>query len=174
MKNIELKVKVDDVKSLVRGLRALGAHFSGTLNQKDTYYLCHDGRLKIREINGKEFVLIQYNRPNTESHKISDFEILDLTKPQCLKLKNILGLALGIKVTVVKTRKLWMYKNTRIHLDDVKGLGEFLELESKITTSERLAKKEYDALIGTLSLNSFTKIQKSYSDLLSANSVGQQ
>ncbi|MEK7655598.1 MAG: class IV adenylate cyclase, partial [Patescibacteria group bacterium] len=166
MKNIELKVKVDNIKPLVRSLRTLGAHFAGTLKQKDTYYNCHEGRLKIREINGKEFMFIHYNRPDTASHKISDFEILELTKSQCLKLKNILGSSLGIKVTVDKTRKLWMYKNTRIHLDDVNGLGKFLELESKITTSESHAKKEYDALIEALSLNNFIKIKKSYSDLL--------
>ena len=141
MKNIELKVRIDNSKTLVRDLRKIGAHFAGTLKQKDTYYNCHEGHLKIREINGKEFMFIHYNRPDTASHKISDFEILELTKSQCLKLKNILGSSLGIKVTVDKTRKLWMYKNTRIHLDDVNGLGKFLELESKITTSESHAKK---------------------------------
>ena len=48
-------------------------------------------------------MFIHYNRPDTASHKISDFEILELTKSQCLKLtKNILGSSLGIKVTVDK------------------------------------------------------------------------
>lgn len=88
MRNIELKVQVDDTQSLVQRLRALGARFEGTLKQKDIYYHCIDGRLKVREINGVEFMLIHYNRPDTASHKISDFEILDLSKLQCLKIKK--------------------------------------------------------------------------------------
>ncbi len=170
MKNIELKVKVDRMQLLTRCLRSLNARFEGTLKQKDTYYHCQNGRLKIREVNGSEFMLIQYCRPDTKSHKISDFEILELSKQQCLKTKKMLKFALGIKISVVKERKLWMYKNTRIHLDAVKDLGTFLELETKITTDELLAKKEYDALISSLFLDRFVKIKKSYSDLLLAKS----
>jgi predicted adenylyl cyclase CyaB len=168
MKNIELKVKIDDVHAIASRLRALGSHFKGTLKQIDTYYHCHDGRLKLRMINGNKSELIFYRRPDTASHKISEFEILRLPKKQCRLIQKMLKSALGIKVTVFKERKLWMYKNTRIHLDLVRGLGCFLELESQIKSGKNRAQKEYEYLLRNLALDRFVKIKKSYSDLLLA------
>lgn len=168
MKNIELKVKLRDTHALVSRLRTSGARFKGVLKQIDTYYHCNDGRLKLRIINGTKSELIFYRRPDTASHKISEFEIFPLAKKQSRQIHKILKLALGIKITVVKERKLWMYKNTRIHLDRVRGLGCFLELESQIKSGKNSAQKEYDYLVENLALDRFAKIKKSYSDLLIA------
>lgn len=38
-------------------------------------------------------------------------------------------MALGVRGVVRKTRYLYMVGQTRIHLDDVEGLGHFMELE---------------------------------------------
>jgi len=40
-----------------------------------------------------------------------------------------LGLALGIKGVLRKRRTLYMIGQTRVHLDQVEGLGDFMELE---------------------------------------------
>lgn len=166
MKNIELKVKLRDTRAMVSRLRASGAKFKGILKQVDTYFHCNDGRLKLRTINDNKFELIFYRRPDTASHKISEFEIFPLSKKQSRQMHKILKLALGIKVTVVKERKLWMYNNTRIHLDKVKKLGSFLELESLVQHGVDRARKEYEFLIKNLQLDRLVKIKKSYSDLL--------
>src|SRR3989338_8931426 len=115
MKNIELKIQINGVRQLVRRLLELGCRFEGVLRQKDFYFSCLTGRLKIREINGKEFWLIQYVRPDIASHKISNFQLLEISKSQCSTLKKMLDLSLGLETTIIKERKLWMYKNTRIH-----------------------------------------------------------
>ena len=58
MKNIELKIKVNDFRRTEKRLKRLGAKYCGALNQKDTYFNCAEGRLKIRETNNKNFELI--------------------------------------------------------------------------------------------------------------------
>jgi len=166
MKNIELKAKVNSMNSLRRRVKDIGAKKTELMSQIDTYFASKSGRLKLREINGKEFVLIQYHRPDTASHKISEFEILKLTKEQAGELKEMLAETMGVQVVVAKKRELWMYGDTRIHIDTVKNLGNFMELESQIKHGEKKARNEYDFLMKTLSLNGYEKINQSYSDLL--------
>lgn len=44
-------------------------------------------------------------------------------------LKEVLAGALGVSGSVKKTRYLFLYHQTRIHIDEVVGLGSFVELE---------------------------------------------
>jgi len=167
MKNIEIKIKVNNFREIEKLLKLMGAKYHGVLKQKDTYFNCAKGRLKTREINNKKFELIFYQRPDGLMTKLSSYSILTLDKARLNQLKNILSLSMGIKAVVVKSRKLWIYKNTRIHLDSVDKLGKFLELETvlvKITKSA--GKKEYLEVYNLLQLKKFTKIDESYSDLL--------
>ena len=71
--------------------------------------------------------LIFYDRPDTEGPKVSDFSKSSTSDPK--SLRDVLKLALGIKGSVQKTRFLFMYGQTRIHIDQVVGLGNFMELE---------------------------------------------
>ena len=137
------------------------------LSQKDTYFNCARGRLKIREINNKNFELIFYRRSNKSINKLSNYSIMPIHRAQLKQFKNILALFAGIKVIVSKNRKLWLFKNTRIHFDNVNKLGKFLELETvlgKISKAE--GEKEYLGIYNLLKLSRFEKIDKSYSDLL--------
>jgi predicted adenylyl cyclase CyaB len=71
--------------------------------------------------------LIYYERPDQDGPKRSDYYISETSNPQALK--KVLGLAYSIRGVVIKTRYLYMVGQTRIHLDDVEGLGQFMELE---------------------------------------------
>lgn len=166
MKNIELKIKIDKISALERSLIRIGAKRVGVLIQIDIYYYSKSGRLKMREINNKEFQLIHYLRPDSSTHKISQYQIVEFDKISGKTMENILQDVLGVMVVVKKKRILWMYGNTRIHLDKVEGLGEFLELESVVKDGVAAARKEYDYLMKVLNLNSYPKEKKSYSDLL--------
>lgn len=167
MKNIELKVKVNDFNKTIKSLKALGAKYFGVLKQKDIYFNCNLGRLKIREINNKKFELIFYQRPDKLKSRLSEYLIISLDKERSELLKDILTKAIGLKVVVVKNRKLWLFKNTRIHLDQVKKLGKFLEFETvlgKKTKTEGMA--ESQEVYDSLQLDKYKKISKSYSDLV--------
>ncbi|XOU95055.1 MAG: class IV adenylate cyclase [Candidatus Kerfeldbacteria bacterium] len=167
MKNVELKVKIDNHKDIVLQLKKIKAKKIAILNQVDTYFNCPSGRLKLREIINKKFELIYYRRPDSAKSKVSEYYILNLDKKQSAQTTKILSNAYGNKVVVKKRRELWMYRQTRVHLDTVSKLGIFLELE---TLTEKLnlskAKIEHKEVINHLELNKFKKIQTSYSDLL--------
>jgi adenylate cyclase, class 2 len=166
MKNIELKIALPDSKAVIRNLKNIKAKFSGELNQIDTYYNCKKGRLKLREINKKNFELVYYERPDTKKSKVSDFQVLPIKSSQLKNIKSILSRALGEKVIVKKTRNLWLYKNTRIHIDKVRNLGNYLELETVVRKGIPNAKKEHQEVINLLGIANAKKINVSYNDLL--------
>ena len=167
MKNIELKIKVNNFIEIEKLLKILGAKYKGTLSQKDTYFNCIKGRLKIREINNKNFEIIFYDRPDKSINKLSSYFVMPIKRDKFKEIKSILKLSMGIKVIVSKKRNLWLFENTRIHLDSVNKLGKFLELETVLEKiSEQKGKKEYMEIYNLLKLDKFEKISLSYSDLL--------
>jgi len=169
MKNLELKIKIGNFGGLLLLLKKIKAKYKCRIVQKDTYFNCKNGHLKLREINNKEFELIEYNRPNNLNSKISDYKIEKLSKQVVLKKKKDLLNSIGISVVVNKKRDLWMTGHTRIHLDSVRKLGKFLELETVIDgISEQSAYKEQNKVITELGLNKYKKCGQSYSDMLLA------
>jgi adenylate cyclase class IV len=63
---------------------------------------------------------------------------------------------------------LFLYKHTRIHLDKVKGLGEFIELETVFNTNlaDKIFIEEHNQVKNLLGLEMFPTVSGSYSDLL--------
>jgi predicted adenylyl cyclase CyaB len=170
MKNIELKISIDNFRDIIKVLKKIGARYNGTMRQVDIYYFYKNGRLKLRYINNKIFELIFYQRPDKKIGKISNYQILKI-KPEKLNfIKFVLDNTLGKRSIIRKERHLWIYRNTRIHLDTVHNLGKFVELETVIRRiSLKEAKKQYNRILKLLKILN-TKIQKeSYSDLLEKN-----
>ena len=168
MINIELKVSVKDFKETIRHLKKIGASSTGKFSQVDTYYKSRNRRLKIREIDHKIYQLITYYRKDQAESKISDYTIKKLDKKELKRYKWHLSRTNGKSIKVCKKRELWLYKNTRIHLDKVQELGRFIELETVVKDPSDLQQleKEHQEIINLLNLSAFTKIGRSYSDLL--------
>ncbi len=126
-RNLEFKAQVGVLESLERVFGENGARFVGVLTQRDTYFNVREGRLKLRETAGKKGELIFYRRAESSSASMeSNYDIAPVADGST---RDLLAAALGIKTVVEKTRRLLMLRNARIHLDDVKGLGNFLEFE---------------------------------------------
>ncbi|XP_060074499.1 uncharacterized protein LOC132554209 [Ylistrum balloti] len=125
--NVEIKAKLNDVEG-VQKIAAELSHSSGeTLVQEDVFFLSPNGRLKLRTIKDVRSELIFYDRPDKIGPKFSDYSKTDIGNPE--SLKETLRQALGIKGVVKKVRKLYMVGQTRVHVDNVEGLGDFMELE---------------------------------------------
>lgn len=74
-------------------------------------------------------VLIYYERPDREGPKMSDYSTTYFNSQGCKEIYNILSASNGIIGEVKKVRHLYMIGQTRIHIDRVSGLGDFVELE---------------------------------------------
>jgi predicted adenylyl cyclase CyaB len=134
--------------------------------QKDIYYNIGDGRLKLRIIDNKTGTLIRYHRNEKSSKRVSKYSLIVSTDFK--NLHKTLSETLGEMVTVDKKREIFVYDNVRIHLDKVKGLGNFLEFEI-VFSSMAKAKQQMKTLIKYFGLDEKKFIKNSYSDLLMQN-----
>ena len=127
-RNVELKAHdPDPARTLERALQA-GARDAGLLRQRDTYFTVPHGRLKLREEDPGGATLIAYDRPDAASARVSSYRLVPVADPE--PLRDALTAANGVDVVVVKRRHLLLWETVRIHLDEVRGLGSFLELEA--------------------------------------------
>ncbi len=163
-KNLEVKILVETIDGLNDRVRLLGAEYVGEIQQKDTYFTVAHGRLKLREMNDSKSELIYYDRDETLGARWSEYQVFPVDDVRVLK--TVLSKAMKIKVVVEKRRQVFLYKTARIHLDQVTGLGHFLELEVMERDRSQEAHELLDFLLEKLSLKNVEKIRPSYSDLL--------
>ena len=125
--NIEVKARVVDFEALKVRAESLSDEPLKVIPQEDTFFNTEKGRLKLRALAPNLGYLIYYERPNQDGPKRSDYHLAETCDPE--GLRAVLSLALGIRGVVKKIRYLYLAGQTRIHLDEVEGLGHFMELE---------------------------------------------
>lgn len=125
--NVEIKAGCSDHDRIRKILNAHEADFKGVDHQVDTYFKVNFGRLKLREGNLENY-LVFYERENIKGPKLSQV-ILFKSEPHSA-LKEILTKSLGELVVVDKQREIFFIDNVKFHLDTVKNLGTFIEIEA--------------------------------------------
>ena len=165
-RNVEIKARVPDFEALRLRAAALADGPVKIIDQLDTFYITPRGRLKLRVLAPDRCELIQYTRADDSTAKTSTYEIVRSDDPA--SFSRILESALPIRGVVTKTRHLYLIGQTRIHLDEVEGLGTFMELEvvlSKGQTTEYGAAIA-DDLMSKLGIQREDLISGAYIDLL--------
>jgi predicted adenylyl cyclase CyaB len=137
---VELKAIDPDRERSLAACEALGAEAHGVLIQRDTYFHAPHGRLKLREEEGAAPHLIAYERPDRAGQRESRYRIVQVSHVD--ELKVALSSALGVKVVVEKKRSLFLWQAVRIHLDQVGGLGNFIEFEAVASDGSDLSREE--------------------------------
>jgi adenylate cyclase, class 2 len=163
--NIEVKVKYADLEAVEKTLLDHAARFVGIDYQVDKYYKIPNGRLKIRRGN-IENQLIFYRRNESADLKQSEIVLLPIDD----KLEFVLDNSLETAVVVKKARRIFFIDNAKFHLDEVEGLGRFVEIEIIDATGnlpkEQLA-EDCEKYVRLLDLrNGGVFVPESYSDLL--------
>ncbi len=163
--NFEIKARCADPERVRAVLREQQARFVGTDHQVDTYFRVPEGRLKLRE-GTIENALIYYQRPNAAGPKPSDVVLYAVERGA--ELRTLLTAALGVLVTVDKQREIYYVGNVKFHIDQVQGLGQFVEIEAagdERTDRDALLRqcREYMQAFG---IREAELVAKSYSDLL--------
>jgi adenylate cyclase class 2 len=149
-RNIELKARDPDPDRSLEVCRALGVEDHGEISQRDTYFEVARGGLKLREEQPGAPHLIQFERANEPQQRESRYRIIEVDDGAVLRAA--LSAAVGIRGVVAKRRRLFLWHDVRIHLDDVEQLGTFIELEavappdSDLTHEHRLISELRDAL----------------------------
>src|SRR5688572_23038254 len=161
-RNLELKARCADLPRAAEAARKLAAADAGELRQLDTYFIVPNGRLKLRETEGLAAELIWYARVDSASVRRSDYHVLPI--PKAAETRDALSRALGVRGAVRKHRRLWLWENVRIHLDDVEGLGTFVEFEAVIDASEgeTQSMRRVATLCEALGINDADRVPVSY------------
>lgn len=166
MRNVELKARdPDPARSLERAL-ALGAEDRGQVLQRDTYFARARARLKLREQEPGPSELIQYRREDSTDARTSSYRRVPTGDAEALR--EALDGAYGTLVTVAKRRRLLLREGVRIHLDEVEGLGSYLELEAVAEPDSDLSEEhqKVERLREELGIEASDLVATSYSDLL--------
>ncbi len=169
LKNIEIKARINDyekIKKLIEDICSIPIEIE---QQEDTFFNTKHGRLKLREGDG-ESAIMYYNRSDSHEPKQSDIALSFIDNPNALK--TVLDKSIGIRGTVSKKRILYKYEQTRIHLDNVKGLGKFIELEVVLKPDQTSSDGEIIAykLMEKLGIQKNDLIDVAYIDLIKTNS----
>ena len=164
--NIEIKAHVRDFDEICRRAERLSDTPVKVIPQEDTFFNAPRGRLKLRVLAPDNGQLIYYTRPDQEGPKRSDYHISLTSDPE--NLKRVLALAYGIRGVVKKTRFLYLVGQTRVHLDDVQGLGQFMELEVVMQDGQSDAEGQLiaEGLMAALGVEKSDLLEGAYVDLL--------
>jgi predicted adenylyl cyclase CyaB len=166
--NVEIKAICHNPESIRQYLLSNGAVLKGTDEQTDTYFNVSNGRLKLREGN-IENNLIFYERTNQAGPKNSHFHLVKVEDAR--GLKEVLTKSNGIKAVVKKKREIYYISNVKFHIDEVPGLGSFVEIEAGNVLaglSQKELKEQCDFYLREFSIKPGDLVEVSYSDMLLA------
>jgi adenylate cyclase class IV len=168
--NIEIKARLSRKQALHLQTEALSRSSLAPefLHQTDTFYNVSSGRLKLRELEHGCAELIAYERPDHAGPKLSSYVCCPCSDPK--SLHEALSRSIGVRGVVEKHRQVIHISQTRLHLDEVFGLGDLLELEVVLRENQSLEEGKAIALelMAAFGVESESLIDVAYIDLLEA------
>jgi predicted adenylyl cyclase CyaB len=167
--NIEIKARVRAPAELHRRAAELIAGAGERIAQEDVFFHVPQGRLKLRIFSPERGELIAYRRDDRPAAKTSEYLIAPTDSPAALRAT--LAAALGVQIVVRKQRRLFLVGQTRVHLDEVEGLGAFVELEYVLQPDEDRDRghAEIARLMRLLDIREEDLVAAAYADLLAGS-----
>ncbi len=164
--NVEIKARAADFEKQQSIAASLAGGGPQLIVQRDTFFHVPHGRLKLREFADGSGELIQYTRADQAAAKTSSYTRVETATPQ--RLRQTLAAALGVRGEVRKRRRLYLAGQTRIHFDEVEGLGQFIELEVVLRDGQSIdeGRQIAAALMIKLGIADTDLIEVAYIDLL--------
>lgn len=165
--NLEIKARCADLVAVRARAERLATSHLGVDAQVDTYFQVPRGRLKLRESSLSGGQLIPYLRRDERGPKRSDYQVIPVSDPSAVR--GLLEAILGRHRVVRKRREIFLYENVRIHLDEVEGLGTFVELEAVFDGSAAelaVQQRKVDFLMRELAVAPDDLLDVSYEGLL--------
>lgn len=170
-RNVEIKARVTDRAQLVTRVQGIATSGPTEIPQDDTFFHSAKGRLKLRDFGDGTGVLVFYDRPDDEGPKESFYVLSQSSEPDTLR--EALTRAYGQLGRVVKQRTLYLVGRTRVHVDRVEGLGDFMELEVVLRDNESIeaGMNEAARIMALLGIAQDQLVKGAYLDLLFARAA---
>jgi predicted adenylyl cyclase CyaB len=167
-RNVEIKAVLRDRDAIIAAAAIRSDSVPEMISQHDFFFRCGAGRLKLRVFEPDCGELIQYEREDLASPRCSRYQIANTSTPEILL--DILTRTLGRIGEVRKTRILFLIGQTRVHIDTVEGLGDFLELEVVLRAeqSESEGRQIAEQLLAEFGIKNEELVSKAYVDLLAS------
>jgi len=164
--NVEIKAKINSLEAFLKKAAELSGQAPEKICQEDIFFKCEQGRLKLRLLDKNKSQLIAYDRPESQGPKLSSYKIYESANPEVLK--ETLCASCGVLGIVKKTRYLFLIGRTRVHIDEVDGLGTYFELEVVLSDGEveAVGRQEALALMEKFGINQAQLVDVAYVDLL--------
>jgi predicted adenylyl cyclase CyaB len=165
-RNIEIKARIPSMETIQTAAASIATEGPIDLQQDDTFFRCSDGRLKLREFADGSAELIYYKRDDDKGPKSSFYVRTPVPDPA--GMRQALALAWGEQGRVRKKRRLYLVGRTRIHLDVVEGLGDYLELEVVLADGDvyESGVEEAQRIMKQLGIEGDWLVEGAYLDLL--------
>ena len=165
-RNVEIKARIANLEALEARIAIVAEKGPAEIVQDDTFFNCNQGRLKLRTFPGGHGELIFYQRADESGPKESFYLISTTREPD--KLREVLSQAYGSCGRVKKQRMLYFSGRTRIHVDRVENLGDFLELEVVLEEKDSLETgfREARSILADLGVEEEQLVEGAYVDLL--------
>ena len=165
-RNVEIKAFAPNFAEVSSKAKSLSAAAPEIIEQVDAFFRTARGRLKLRFVSPTRGELIFYQRADQAGPKTSVYSIYSTSNPA--DLRAVLSATYGEDVTVEKVRTLYQIGRTRVHLDSVKHLGQFVELEVVLEDGEAAETgiAEAQRLMDDLGIRQESLIEGAYADLL--------
>lgn len=165
-RNVEIKARLTDRRAVEKRVAGLADSGPEAIRQRDVFFRTPRGRLKLRIFDARRAELIYYQRADGSGPKLSSYVRVETNRPA--EMQAALSKAFGVRGVVRKRRRVYLAGNTRIHLDDVQGLGQFLELEVVLAgrQSPRAGRRIAERLMNRLGIRKKDLISCAYLDLL--------
>jgi len=173
-RNVEIKARLSDVdwERVWHWGEQNTTEPHQVLHQTDTFFPTSADRLKLREFADGTAELIGYTRSDQVEPAESGYTRTPIPDPE--GFLQAMRSTVGIRGVVRKQRDLFMIGPTRVHLDRVERLGNFLELEVVLHPDQTFEQGRVVAenLLKQLEVQPHQLVSTAYIDLLEASDRG--
>lgn len=139
---VEVKFRCDDLGRIKKELLDMKANYIDTVDMVDVYFQhpCRDFKssdeaLRVRLVKsyrtGEEIVELTYKGPRIEGWAKSRVELIVKVNSFMEVLEMLGKLGFSKVASITKHREFYLLDNVEVSLDNVEGLGSFVELEDR-------------------------------------------
>lgn len=174
-REIEIKAKIQNTNSLRSFLQNKGCIFSPTVTQIDKIYLpkgftfatkkLTDPVLRIRSEGTKSILTFK----RSQSQDLDKIEIETVIEDPVSMHEMIVQLGFELSIEVQKTRETTKYGDFTVCIDNVVGLGAFIELEKIADEDADDVQKEMKKVLSELEIEESDYVLQSYDIMLMRN-----